>query len=164
MIEGSPRPEPSLFAVGAGFLLLLLGLVLATIVAVVADDTPPAPALEELPIVDGVEVVDSMATCDDTACDGYGVLLMGVDGEALAGRSRLVRDWRSRGWEPVPCADDGDGICLGDHDLRISVRDWAEVDPVMAPTLVEGVAARGLPADHLLYVRYYRCGAIYPCG
>ncbi len=163
MIEGSPRLERSLYAVGAAFLALLVGLIIATIVVVIADDTPPAPALEELPIVDGVEVVDSIATCDETACDGYGVLLMGVDGEAPAVRSRLVRDWRSRGWEPVRCDDDA-GICLGDHDLRISVRDWADVDPVMAPTLVEGVAARGLSADHLLYIRYYRCGAIYPCG
>lgn len=162
MIAEARRLHPSMLAVGLAFLTLLVGLVISTIVAVIADDTPEAPALEQLPIVDGVEVVDSIATCNESACDGHGVLVMDGEREAQALRNSLVRHWRSNGWEPVPCRDE-EGICFSDGDLRITLRDWAQVDPVMAPTLVEGVADRGLPADRLLYIRYYRCGVIYSC-
>ncbi len=162
MIGEAWRLQPSMVLVGLGFASLFMVLVVSTVVAVVADDTPEAPALEGLPIVSGVEVVDSIATCNEMACDGYGVLLMGIEDEASVLRSQLVRHWRTSGWHQVPCRDDG-GLCFGDRDLRISLRDWSQVDPIMAPTLVAGVADRGLPANRLLYIRYYRCGAIYSC-
>ncbi|MEE9206658.1 MAG: hypothetical protein V3U50_06725 [Acidimicrobiia bacterium] len=162
MIEEARRLPPSMLAVGIAFISLFVVLALGTIVAVMADDTPQVPDLEGLPIIEESEVVDSISTCTEAACDGYGVLLMGIDLAAPALTGRLVRLWRSQGWRSVPCLDEG-GICFAEKDLRISVRDWGDVDPVLAPTLVEGVADRDLDAARLLYVHYYRCGAIYPC-
>jgi len=163
MIEEARHLPPSMVTVSIAFASLFTVLALGTIVAVMADDTPPAPSLEELPILDESEVVDSIATCTDAACDGFGVLLMGrdLDGAMLTGR--LIRFWRSEGWETVSCQDSGT-LCLAEDDYRISVLPWDQVDPVLAPTLVEGVADRGLDRSRLLYVHYYRCGPIYPCG
>ncbi len=162
MIEEARRLPPSMLAVGIAFVSLFVVLVLGTIVAVLADDTPQVPALEGLPVIDESEIVDSISTCTDAACDGFGVLLMGRDLEAPVLTGRLTRLWRSKGWRSVPCVDEG-GVCFADKDLRISVRDWDDIDPVLAPTLVEGVADRGLDAARLLYVHYYRCGVIYAC-
>ncbi len=162
MIEEARRLPPSMLAVGIAFISLFVVLVLGTIVAVLADDTPQVPALEGLPVIDESEIVDSISTCTDAACDGFGVLLMGRDLEAPVLTGRLTSLWRSKGWRPVPCVDEG-GVCFADNDLRISVRDWDDIDPVLAPTLVEGVADRGLDAARLLYVHYYRCGVIYAC-
>ncbi len=149
-------------AVGIAFVSLFVVLALGTIVAVMADDSPQGPDLEGLPIIDGSVVIDSIATCTDSACDGYGVLLMGIELDAPVLTQQLGSHWRSTGWSLVPCLDDG-SICFADDDLRISVRDWDRVDPFLAPTLVEGVADRGLDAARLLYVHYYRCGVIVPC-
>jgi hypothetical protein len=162
MIEEARRLPPSMLAVGIAFVSLFVVLVLGTIVAVLADDTPQVPALEGLPVIDESEIVDSISTCTDAACDGFGVLLMGRDLEAPVLTGRLTRLWRSKGWRSVPCVDEG-GVCFADKDLRISVRDWDDIDPVLAPTLVEGVADRDLDAARLLYVHYYRCGVIYAC-
>ena len=163
MIEEARHLPPSMVTVSIAFASLFTVLALGTIVAVMADDTPPAPDLEELPILAESEVVDSIATCTDAACDGFGVLLMGrgLDGPMLTGR--LIRLWHSEGWETVSCQDSGT-LCLAEDDYRISVLPWDQVDPVFAPTLVEGVADRGLDRSRLLYVHYYRCGSIYPCG
>ena len=162
MIEEARRLPPSMLAVGIAFISLFVVLALGTIVAVMADDTPQVPALEGLPVIDESEIVDSISTCTDAACDGFGVLLMGRDLEAPVLTGRLTRLWRSKGWRSVPCVDEG-GVCFADKDLRISVRDWDDIDPLLAPTLVEGVADRGLDAARLLYVHYYRCGVIYAC-
>lgn len=162
MIEEARRLPPSMLAVGLAFISLFVVLALGTIVAVMADDTPQVPALEGLPVIDQSEVVDSISTCTDAACDGYGVLLMGRGLEAPVLTSRLASLWRSKGWRSVPCLDEG-GMCFADEDLRISVRGWDDIDPVFAPTLVEGVADRALDAARLLYIHYYRCGVIYPC-
>lgn len=163
MIEEARRLPPSMVTVSIAFASLFTVLALGTIVAVMADDTPPAPELEELPILAESEVVDSIATCTDAACDGFGVLLMDRDLDAPMLTGRLIRLWRSEGWETVSCQDSGT-LCLAEDDYRISVLPWDQVDPVLAPTLVEGVADRGLDRSRLLYVHYYRCGSIYPCG
>ena len=162
MIEEARRLPPSMMAVGLAFVSLFLVLSLGTIVAVMADDTPPAPELESFPIIEDSEVIDSISTCTDEACDGYGVLLMGRESNAGRLTEGLVNFWRSEGWQSVPCLDDS-RICFARDDLRLSVRDWDEVDPVMAPTLVEGVIDSGLDQARLLYVHYYRCGSIQPC-
>jgi hypothetical protein len=162
MIEEARRLPPSMVAVGFAFVSLLVVLALGTIVAVLADDTPQGPDLESLPIIDGSVVIDSIATCTDSACDGYGVLLMSIDIDAPVLTQRLGAHWRSTGWSPVPCLDDG-SVCFADDDLRLSVMNWDRVDPFLAPTLLEGVVDRGLDATRLLYVHYYRCGVILPC-
>ncbi len=162
MIEEARRLPPSMVTVGIAFVSLFIVLALGTIVAVMADDTPPTPELEGFPIIEGSEMVDSISTCTDTACDGYGILLMGRDLDAPKLTESLVSFWRSSGWRSVGCVDES-SICFADDDLRISVRDWEQVDPLLAPTLVEGVADRELDAARLLYVHYYRCGVIFPC-
>jgi len=162
MIEEARRLPPSMVAVGVAFISLFAVLALGTIVAVMADDGPQAPELEGLPIVEESEVVDSIPACTESACDGYRVLLMGrhLDAESLT--RRLVSYWLARGWRSIACDDDS-RICFADDDLRISLRDWDQVDPLIAPTFVEGVADRGLDEQRLLVVHYFRCGANYPC-
>ena len=118
MIEEARRLPPSMLAVGIAFISLFVVLALGTIVAVMADDTPQVPALEGLPVIDESEIVDSISTCTDAACDGFGVLLMGRDLEAPVLTGRLTRLWRSKGWRSVPCVDEG-GVCFADKDLRI---------------------------------------------
>jgi hypothetical protein len=162
MIEEARRLPPSMVTVGIAFISLFVVLALGTIVAVMADDTQPGPALAEFPIIDESEVVDSVATCTDSACDGHGVLLMGRELEAPMLRGRLVGYWKAQGWDTAECFDAGQ-ICLAKEDLRLSIMDWSQVDPMLAPTLVEEVADRELDGRRLLYVHYYRCGAIYPC-
>ena len=162
MIEEARHLPPSMVTVGIAFASLFTVLALGTILAVMADDTPQAPSLEELPILAESEVIDSIATCTDEACDGLGVLLMGRDLDAPMLTGRLIRFWRSEGWETISCQDSGT-LCMAEDDYRISVLPWDQVDPVLAPTLVEGVADRGLDRARLLYVHYYRCGSIFPC-
>ena len=162
MIEEARRLPPSMVAVGVAFVSLFGVLALGTIVAVIADDTPQAPELEGLPMIEESELIDSISTCTDSACDGYGVLLVGRGLDAADLTLRLVDEWRSQGWRFVPCIDDGRS-CFADDDLRISVRDWVLVDPLIAPTLVERVADSGLDATRFLYVHYYRCGVISAC-
>jgi hypothetical protein len=146
--------------IAVGFVLVFVGLVAATILTVVSDDTPDPPALADLPLPDGVEIVDSMATCTDTACDGEGAVLIGAGGEGVAGR--VAQYWRDGGWGSLPCVDDGT-MCFSDDDLRISLSVWSDVDPLDVPSLWESVADRELDASRLVYVHYYRCGPIFPC-
>ena len=162
MIEEAKRLPPSMVTVGIVFVSMFFVLSLGTIVAVMADDTPPTPDLAGLPTIPGSEVVASISTCTDSACDGHGVLLMrsGFDTHSLT--ESLSNLWRSRGWHSVDCIGKGDH-CLADDDLRISVRNWDQVNPALAPTLVGEVADRELDGSQLLYVHYYRCGTIYPC-
>lgn len=148
-------------AVGIGLVGLFLALVAGTIVAVLADDTPEAPALASFPLPDGVEIVESVPTCDDSACDGHGVVLIGSGGEGVAGR--LAGDWRSRGWASLPCVAGGT-MCFTQGDLRLSMSVWADVDPLRVPRLWESVADSGIDPRRLVYVHFYRCGAILPCG
>ena len=162
MIEEARRLPPSMVTVGIAFVSLFAVLALGTIVAVMADDTQPGPALEEFPIINESQMIDSIVTCTDAACDGHGVLLMGRELDAPMLRGRLVGYWRAQGWDTLECLDNGQ-ICLAKDDLRLSILDWSEVDPTLAPTLVEGVSDRELDGNRLLYVHYYRCGAIYAC-
>lgn len=158
-----PAPRslpPSMTAVGVALVGLFIALVAATILAVISDDTPEPPALAELPLPAGVEIVDSMPTCTDSACDGQGVVLVGSAGEGVAGR--VASHWRQEGWLSLPCVDDGT-MCFSDDDLRISMSVWADVDPLRVPKLWEAVADSGIDPGRLIYVHYYRCGSIYPC-
>lgn len=138
------------------FVLLSAG----TIVTVVNDDTPDPPVLSDLPLPAGVEIVDSMVTCTETACDGEGAVLIGSSGEGVAGR--VAQHWRDVGWRSLPCVDAG-GMCFADADLRISMSVWSDVDPLDVPSLWESVADRELDGARLVYVRFYHCGPIYPC-
>ena len=151
----------SMTVVAIVFALLFVGLVAGTIVTVLNDDTPDPPALADLPLPDGVEIVDSMATCTDSACDGEGAVLIGAGGEGVAGR--VVQYWRDEGWGSLPCVDDGT-MCFSDDDLRISLSVWSDVDPLEVPSLWESVTDRELDPGRLVFVHYYRCGSIYPCN
>jgi hypothetical protein len=162
MIDEARRLPPSMVVVAIIFVSLFFVLATGTILAVVADDSIEGPSLEDLPLNGGAEVVDAMATCTDSACDGHGVLLMGTEYGADALAARLGEHWQRRGWEPSSCVDDGD-FCFADDDLRISVRTWDRVDPTFAPTFVEGVADRQLDPRRLLYIHYFRCGIIHAC-
>ncbi len=162
MIEEARGLPASMVTIGVVLVSLFVVLAIGTIAAVIADDTPAAPDLAEFPIVEGVQVVDSTSTCADLPCDGFGVLLMGKGLEEPVLSVRLVSFWRSDGWRSVVCVDDSRD-CLANDDLRIYVRSWDQVDSLLAPTFVEIAENRGLEAAQLLYVHYYRCGAIYPC-
>lgn len=162
MIAEARRLPPSMVVVSIVFVGLFLVLATGTILAVVADDSIEGPLLDDLPLNGGAEVVDAMATCTESACDGHGVLLMGTEYAADALAVRLGDHWRSRGWSRSACLDDGE-ICFEDGDLQISVRTWDHVDPTFAPTFVEGVADRGLDPSRLLYIHYFRCGIIHAC-
>lgn len=151
---------PSMTFVGVAFFALFIALVGATILAVVNDDTPDPPGLDELPLPATVEIVDSMATCTDTACDGQGVVLIGSAGEGVVGR--LAGFWRDAGWASLPCADEGT-MCFADDDLRLALSVWSDVDPLHIPKLWESVNDEGLDAGRLVYVHYFRCGSIFPC-
>jgi hypothetical protein len=154
------RLPPSMAAVATGFVTLFIVLVIATIVAVAAEDMPAAPELTDLPLAEAVEVVDSMSICTHQACDGVGVALIGSAGEGVAGR--LASTWRAAGWDSLPCRDTG-AMCFSDGDLRISMNVWADIDPLTVPKFVETIADRGIDEDRLVYVHYYRCGVILPC-
>lgn len=154
------RLPPSMVAIGVGFVGLFILLVLATIVAVMNDDTPEPPTLAAFPLPEGVEIVDSMATCTDSACDGVGVVIIGSAGEGVAGR--VAQYWRDMGWGSLPCTDEGT-MCFSDEDLRISLSVWADVDPLQVPKLWESVTNKGLDPGRLVYVHFYRCGSIFPC-
>lgn len=162
MIEEARHLPPSMVAIAIAFISLFTVLSLGTIVAVMADDTPAAPLLEDLPLVEASRVIDTIQTCTEQACDGYGVLLQATDLDASTLTNQLADHWRDKGWRSMTCSDEGDR-CFANEDLRISVRNWDKVDPLLAPTLVEGVGERGLDPARLLYVHYFRCGAIYAC-
>lgn len=149
-------------AVAIAFLSLFTVLASGTILAVVADDTVAMPNLEELPLDTGAVIVDSMTTCTESACDGFGVVVMGTELGAGALTRQLVDAWEGRGWEPTVCVDRGE-ICFANGRLRISVRNWDQVDPLLAPAFLEEVADRQLDPDRLLFVHYYRCGIIHDC-
>lgn len=160
-VEPAPRSlPPSMVGVGLGFVGLFLVLVAGTILAVVADDTPKPPVLQELPLPAAVDIVDSMPTCTNSACDGEGVVLVGSAGEGVAGR--VAGHWRGLGWASLPCVDDGT-MCFSDGDLRISMSVWSDVDPLRVPKLWEAVADSGVDPARLVYVHFYRCGSIFPC-
>lgn len=162
MIEEARRLPPSMVAVGIAFLSLFVILASGTILAVVADDTVEPPAIDDLSLTSQADIVDSIPTCTDSACDGHGVLLMAKQMDAPTLTAELTGHWRGRGWEPARCLDDGD-LCFSEGELRISVRDWDQVDPLLAPTFVEEVEDQELDSRRLLYVHYYRCGIIHAC-
>jgi hypothetical protein len=162
MIDEARRLPPSMVAVAIAFVSLFVVLASGTIVAVVADDTVEVPGLEELPLDGEAEIVDSIPTCTDTACDGYGILLQGSALDAGELTEVLSAEWGRLGWSRIACADEGE-LCFAEDDVHISLRHWDQVDPVLAPTFVEGVADRGLDPSRLLYVHLYRCGIIHPC-
>lgn len=149
-------------AVAIAFVGLFLILASGTILAVVADDSLEIPDLSEFPLDGQAEIIDSMPTCTDSACDGHGVLLQGQNADALTLTDGLQRYWLTRGWEEAQCVDEGE-ICFAEDDLRISIRNWDQVDPLLAPTFVEDVADQGLDPARLLYAHYYRCDIIHPC-
>lgn len=151
---------PSMVTIAVALFGLFLTLVVGTIVTVIATDGPEPPTLEGLPLPAGVEIVDSMPTCTDSACDGQGVVLIGSAGEGVAGR--VARAWRDAGWASLPCRDEGT-MCFADEDLRISMSVWADVDPLRIPKLWDAVADSGIDAGRLVYVHYFRCGPIVPC-
>jgi hypothetical protein len=148
-------------AISIAFALLFVALVAGTITAVLNDDTPTPAELADLPLPSGVEIVDSIATCNESACDGEGAVLIGESGEGVAGL--IARFWHDEGWGSLPCTDGGT-MCFAEEDLRISLSVWSDVDPLDVPTLWESVTDRGLEPRSLVYVHYYRCGPIYPCG
>jgi hypothetical protein len=163
MIDEARKLPPSMVAVTIAFISLFIVLASGTILAVVADDTVEGPPLEEFPFNSGAEIVDTMATCTDAACDGHGILLMGRETDAAELTEDLSQLWRRRGWVPVRCLDRGE-VCFGEGELRISLRNWDQVDPMLAPTFVEGVADRSLDPGRLLYAHFYRCGLIHACN
>lgn len=147
-------------AIGLALGGLLAVLVLFTIVAVITADLPEPAVLADLPLPDGVEIVDSMPTCSESACDGEGVVLIGSGGEGVAGR--LAGAWRDGGWDSRPCVDEGT-LCFASADLRISMSVWADVDPLRIPKLWEAVTNADVDPDRLVFVHVYRCGSIIPC-
>jgi len=162
MIDEARRLPPSMVAVAIAFVSLFFVLASGTILAVMADDTVDGPELDELPLNGDAEVIDDMPTCTDAACDGHGVLLKGSELNAPMLTQRLSTHWRDRGWTRAACVDDGER-CFAKGDVRISLRDWEMVDPLLAPTFVEEVADRKLDPGMLLYVHFYRCGIIHGC-
>jgi hypothetical protein len=149
-------------AVTIAFISLFVVLASGTILAVVADDTAEIPRLDEFPVNGDAEIIDTMATCTDAACDGHSVLLIGVETDAPTLTDRLSDLWGRRGWERVTCRDNGE-VCFGDGPLRISLRNWDQVDPLLAPTFVEEVADRELDPERLLYAHFFRCGILTTC-
>lgn len=161
MIEEVRKLPNALLAVGASLVALFVLVVIATVVAVASGDGSEPPTPEDLPLAVGTEALDSIVTCTEEACDGVGVLVAGGDGHTPI--EGLAEHWRLRGWDEVPCMENG-LVCFAEGDLRISLSAWDEADHLKAPTLVELVADRGLDSSTLAFVHLYRCGTIVPCG
>lgn len=158
-VEARRLPR-SIMAIGVLLVVLFATVVMATVVAVTSDTIPDAPGLDDLPVPDGLEVVASMETCTDRACDGLGVVLLGS--AEVGPTTQLATAWRAGQWEQLSCVDDGT-LCFASADLRLSMTRWTAVDKASTPTLAEAVAALGLDPRRLVYVHYYRCGANHPC-
>lgn len=150
----------SIVAVGALLSLLFVSIVLVMVFAVLGDETPDAPALEDLPVSADVEVIASMETCTDRACDGLGAALAGSPGQSAS--SQLATEWRDAGWNQLSCVDGG-SLCFGMGDLRLSMTAWVDMDEASVPMLVDTVAEHSIDPRRLVFVHYYRCGSIHPC-
>lgn len=158
-VEQRSLPTP-IVLVGVGLVALFLALVASTVVAVLADDTPEAPALGQLPLPPDVEVVDAMPTCTDQACDGHGVVVAGPPENGVA--LRLASAWRQAGYETIDCLGEGT-LCVAHGDLRIEMVVWRDVDPLRIPSLVESVERADIEPARLAFVHFYRCGSNHAC-
>jgi len=162
VIREARRVSPSMLALGLALLFGFVAIAIATIVSV-GGSRSDSPELDDLALPVGVDLVDSHATCDATACDGFG-LVVDRDGadlalmvETIADRLRMD-DWVDR----TVC--EGPVTCLARGDLRVEIRSWIDLDETVAPTMRASLDEASIDQSRLVYVSYYRCGVLRPCA
>lgn len=162
MIEEARRLPPSMLALG---LALLVGFVVIAVAAVasVGGSKSDSPVLEDLALPADVVLVDSHATCDASACDGFG-LVVDRDGLDVIEMAGVIADrLRMDDWVDRPVCQ-GSVACLKRDDLRVDIRPWLELDESVAPAMRASLTESGIDQSRLVYLSYYRCGVLRSCA
>jgi hypothetical protein len=161
VIEQARRLPTPILVLGLGLIGGFVAVIVATIISV-GTSPPESPDLEDLALPVSVQVVDSHATCDASACDGYG-LVVDRDGMAVTEMATNIADrLRIDDWvDDAPC-DEG-AVCLQRDDLRVEIRPWLDVPESVAPAMRASLTESGVDQARLVYVAYYRCGVLRSC-
>jgi hypothetical protein len=119
-------------AVGAVFLFGFMAIATATVLSVVADDTPEPATVAFLALPTEVEVLDAHLICTAEACDGDGAVLLSEGRTAAVALALVQTRLREAGWWDHRCGDSEP--CLRRNDLGAEVLPWVAVhdDPATA--------------------------------
>jgi hypothetical protein len=162
MIEEARTRHPAMVAVGAVLLLGFLVIAAATVLSVVADDTPEPATVAFLSLPAGIEVLDAHQICTAEACDGEGAVLLSEGRTAAVALALVESSLRATGWWEHRCGDDEP--CLRRRDLGAEIVPWVAVngDPATA-AMKANLDGMQVDQEALVYVRVFRCNVLTPC-
>jgi hypothetical protein len=163
MIEEARTHHPAMVAVGVTFFLAFLAIAIATVLSVVADDTPEPATVAFLALPIEVEVLDAHQICNAEACDGEGAVLLSEGRTALTALALVETSLKATGWWEYRCGDDEP--CLRRNDLAAEVVPWVAVDDHPGTAAMRS-NLDGMQVDQeaLVYVRVFRCNVLTPCA
>lgn len=162
MIEEARTRHPAMVAVGVTLLLGFMTIATATVLSVIADDTPEPATVAFLALPAEVEVLDAHQICTAEVCDGEGAVLLSEGRTAAVAMALVETRLIETGWWEHRCGDADP--CLRRHDLGAEVIPWVAVhdDPATAAMRAN---VDGMPVDQeaLVYVRVFRCNVLTAC-
>ena len=162
MIDEAHRFHPSIVVLGLALLGGFVAIVVGTILSV-GSSKSESPELGDLALPVSVDVIDSHATCDASACDGFG-LAVDRDGMDVAGMEQAIAErLRLDGWSDESACP-ASVICLERDDLRVEILPWSNLDESVAPTMRDSLTESGVDQTRLVYLSYYRCGVLRACA